>query len=642
MNKRKFFNSAGIVCGVLLIIFGFAWWYSSRSPLHLTPEEQEWLKQHPTIRIAPNPNFIPIEFFEGDTLYSGLAADLVKEIERELGISFTILRYNNMAEIFDVAERKDVDVITATAITEKRKEHLLFTDPFIHLQKVIVVRKSDQRSLTIDSLNGMHLAIIYYSSVHERLLNEGIKAILDTVPSTIESLYEVSFGKVDASVANIATVSYLIESQGLSNLRIAGDFGPKDPYVMAVRNDWPELVSILNKAMASIPPAKKQQIVKKWTGLELTVPWYSEILWQWIIIVIIIFVLFTGVVLLWNRLLSRKLKEKSEELEQEFLKRLETQNELLKSEEKFHTLFAASADANLIMIDNVVVDCNDAAARSLETERLHIIGKRLNEISPSLQPDGVPSSIKYSQFYQRAIDSGAITFEWMLQKVTGQIVWVEITMSRVTIDNNIALFTSWRDITDRKLIEQETYNHFRQLQSLYNASQSIAQSISTQQVGLKAIEALTALFPSKESCIWIYHPEHDSFELLAHSKDGHTIDNEKLQTISLTQNSLCRWVLNHGESILSGNIQSDQRGFQVDSAVHSVLCVPLKLSEQVLGCITVKSTEENAFNEQELQLLSTLANSVAIVLENVRLIESLKNELAERKHIEEHQQKLEE
>jgi PAS domain S-box-containing protein len=642
MKKRTFLYSAGIVCAVLLIILGFAWWYSSRSPLHLTPEEQEWLKQHPTIRIAPNPNFIPIEFFEGDTAYSGLAADLVKEIERELGITFTVVRYNNMAEIFDAAERKDVDVITATAITEKRKKYLLFTDPFIHLQKVIVVRKSDKRSLTIDSLNGMHVAVIYHSSVHERLLNEGVKAILDTVPSTIESLYEVSFGKVDASVANIATVSYIIEKQGLSNLRIAGDFGPKDPYMMAVRNDWPELVSILNKAMASIPPAKMQQFIKKWTGLELAVPWYFEISWQWIVSAVILLALFTGIVLLWNRLLSRKLKEKSEELEQEFLKRLETQNELLKSEEKFHTLFMASADANLIIMNNVFVDCNDAAARSLETERANIIGKRLDEISPTFQPDGVASSIKYSQFYQRAIDSGAITFEWMLQKVTGQIVWVEITMSRVTIDSSIALFTSWRDITDRKLVEQETYNHFKQLQTLYNASQSIAQSISTQQVGVKAIEALNFLFPSKESCIWIYHLEHDSFELLSHSKDGHTIDSETLQPISLTQNSLCRWVLNNGESILSGNIQSDPRRFQVDSAVHSVLCVPLKLSEQVLGCVTVKSTEENAFNEQELQLLSTLANSVAIVLENVRLIESLKNELAERKRIKEHQQKLEE
>jgi len=97
MKKRTFLYSTGIVCAVLLIILGFAWWYSSRSPLHLTPEEQEWLKQHPTIRIAPNPNFIPIEFFEGDTAYSGLAADLVKEIERELGITFTVVRYNNIA-----------------------------------------------------------------------------------------------------------------------------------------------------------------------------------------------------------------------------------------------------------------------------------------------------------------------------------------------------------------------------------------------------------------------------------------------------------------------------------------------------------------------------------------------------------------
>lgn len=629
-----------LVCAVILLLSTLSWWYVTRNaPVDLTPEEHQWLRSHKTIRIAPNPNFIPIEFFEGDTLYSGVAAELVHELETMLGVQFTIVRFNNMSEIFEAAQRKEIDVIPATTITEQRKEYLIFTDPFIHLQKVIVVRKSDPRKLTIDSLNGMRVSIIYRSSVHERLLKEGIKATLDTVPSTLESLYEVSFGKVDASVANIATVSYIIERWGLSNLRIAGDFGPKDPYTMAVRNDWPEFASILNKALHAIPEPKKNQIIKKWTGLSLELPWYMQIPWQWIVLSIALITLFVTIVVLWNISLRKNLNAKTAELEREFQKRLEAQNALLKSEEKFEVLFHAAADANLIIEQNRIIDCNNAALHALGFEQKDVLGKGLDELSPTLQPDGISSSLKYLELAQKALDHGAIKFEWVLQKKDATPLWTEITFTRVYVGKETLLYTTWRDITDRKLVEQETYHHYKQIQMLYQATKSITQSYTPNDVASKTINALNALFPGSQSSIWISNGNQDLELLATNDLPGTSSQENQTQPVNC---EVCLWAIHNSKPLLIHDLQNEERFHHSCCTKGSLLVVPMVAASRVIGCITVLNPHPHAFTDNDVNLLSTLSNSIAVVYENVELIESLRKELEERKQVEAQRQKLEE
>ena len=61
------------------------------TPVSLTPEEHSWLSEHPVIRLAPDPDFPPIEFIDEDGNYHGIAADYAALVERKLGIKFTLL-----------------------------------------------------------------------------------------------------------------------------------------------------------------------------------------------------------------------------------------------------------------------------------------------------------------------------------------------------------------------------------------------------------------------------------------------------------------------------------------------------------------------------------------------------------------------
>jgi GAF domain-containing protein/CheY-like chemotaxis protein len=84
-----------------------------------------------------------------------------------------------------------------------------------------------------------------------------------------------------------------------------------------------------------------------------------------------------------------------------------------------------------------------------------------------------------------------------------------------------------------------------------------------------------------------------------------------------------------GEPLL---VNKDIRGLraklgiaQSGKAAASYLGVPIPVGEEIIGVLSVQSTEhENQFNENDLRLLSTIASSVGVALNNATLFEDVK------------------
>ena len=64
---------------------------------------------------------------------------------------------------------------------------------------------------------------------------------------------------------------------------------------------------------------------------------------------------------------------------------------------------------------------------------------------------------------------------------------------------------------------------------------------------------------------------------------------------------------------------------QMGKAAASYLGVPIPVGDEIIGVLSVQSTEhENKFNENDLRLLSTIASSVGVALKNATLFEEVK------------------
>ncbi len=62
---------------------------------------------------------------------------------------------------------------------------------------------------------------------------------------------------------------------------------------------------------------------------------------------------------------------------------------------------------------------------------------------------------------------------------------------------------------------------------------------------------------------------------------------------------------------------------------RSEMTLPLRVSEEIIGALDVQSTQPDAFNQEDIQVLSTLAEQVSIAIENARQHEETRKALVE-------------
>lgn len=236
--------------------------------LQLSNTEKAWLNAHPSIQLGIDPDWPPFEYFDVNQQYSGMAADYIQLIAAKLNIKMEPVRGLSWSGVLTEAQHKRLDVLPAATATPQREQYLNFTAPYLDFPMVIITRDDAPFIASLNVLRDYRVAVVKNYVSHELL--ESNHPDLTLVPSiTIkESLEALSSGGVDAFVGNLASVSHAIKQLGLTNLKVAAHTPYSFKLSMGVRNDWPELASILDKALASITQEEKARIHSKWVGVE--------------------------------------------------------------------------------------------------------------------------------------------------------------------------------------------------------------------------------------------------------------------------------------------------------------------------------------------------------------------------------------
>jgi len=92
---------------------------------------------------------------------------------------------------------------------------------------------------------------------------------------------------------------------------------------------------------------------------------------------------------------------------------------------------------------------------------------------------------------------------------------------------------------------------------------------------------------------------------------------------------LIGWAAATGEPVAVNDVLRDPRyivGLTKEVPIQSELCVPLKLSGQVIGVLDVQDVRKNAFDDTDLTALRTLADQLAIAIANARLYDAERRE----------------
>jgi len=155
---------------------------------------------------------------------------------------------------------------------------------------------------------------------------------------------------------------------------------------------------------------------------------------------------------------------------------------------------------------------------------------------------------------------------------------------------------------------------------LYHLSQTFNSSLDLDEVLNRVIDEVIVATRAERGFVMLRDEQGRLAFHVARGMDQNTIQDPVFQ-ISL---GIVEGVAQNGQPVLTGDAQIDPR-FSMRQSVRllglrSILCVPLKVKEQILGTVYVDNRiQAGIFAQADLDLLSAIAYSAAIAIENARL-----------------------
>ncbi|MES9902622.1 MAG: transporter substrate-binding domain-containing protein [Sedimenticola sp.] len=232
----------------------------------LNAQERAWIRQHPVVRAGNMLNWLPIDFRKDD-IASGFSVEYLKLVAGKVGIELQFIP-GSWDVLLEKAFNKELDVMPHLVKSEVRSKKLLYSKPYAGSPTAIFSRRDDLHQNNIHDLRGKKVAIVKDFYTHRYLRENHPEIELLPTVSTLESIMAVSTGRADAMLDHLAVGNYVIASNFIVNVTPSGATGidalDKANWSVGVRNDWPELMAILQKGMSQVTWEEFSVLVKRW------------------------------------------------------------------------------------------------------------------------------------------------------------------------------------------------------------------------------------------------------------------------------------------------------------------------------------------------------------------------------------------
>ena len=299
---------------IILLCIPLVGW-SQSSDIDFTLEEQQWIEDHPVVYFGFDPGWKPIEFANEKGDHDGIAADFLKLLEEKIGIDFQQHPdATTWSKSDELAKKGEVLFLPALAQNEARNEYLNFTEPFFSYSFVIITPKEGGEFIgSIEDLDHKKVAVPENYYITGLLNQEQVDMNFVYKESIEDCLMAVSVGEAEATVTNLTVASYHMNYDGYDNLKIAAPTHyPEIDIKIGVIKGEDELLSILQKGIASIPTKEKNAIVQNWVSVQFEHGINMKKIWTVAGISIGVALLIFLSFVYWNRKLKKQISLRKE------------------------------------------------------------------------------------------------------------------------------------------------------------------------------------------------------------------------------------------------------------------------------------------------------------------------------------------
>ncbi|MGM0542168.1 MAG: diguanylate cyclase, partial [Pseudomonadota bacterium] len=386
-------------------------------------EELSYLREHPVIRIGNHIDWAPFEYIDKTGEYKGLAAAYFDLMGDKLEVAFEPVRDKSSRQVLEMSQAGLLDVLSCTVETIHNSNHLNFTKPYLSFPIVLAASKTVDYIDDYDQLNGQTIAVTTNSWPHESFAQFYPDVNLLLVDSVMEGLLAVLKGRAIGYSGNLAAINYVMKQQGLDGLHIIGQSSRRFELAVGVHKNNPVLYSILQKTLATITPAERQQIYNDW--IQLRVVTESA---RWLYLVALILLVLLVLLLVWILAVQH-----SKKILQSYI---DTINEL--------------SLATVTDNKGIVIWVSDSFAKLSGYDKQELLGQPASKTKSITMSDE-----EYRKIYQRVSMGETWRGEVEGRRKDGSLYYVNLTAIPEMRFGKLQKVTITReDLTDRKKAEE--------------------------------------------------------------------------------------------------------------------------------------------------------------------------------------------
>lgn len=217
----------------------------------------------------------PYQIFQNESDISGIAFDVLKEVEKRMGLDLKIIRLpqNRMLTYFQKGEL-DLEPAANPTWRSAYKHLSVYSIPYFKVQHVIYARKTTETSSNYvkdfkDKIIGTRLGYNYDLSIGEAFHNQSI--IRKDSQQHDTNLILLKAGRIDGIVVDRQELKYWIKQLNYDseNYKEAYDIGPSIDVSMRLHISQSKLLPEINKTLAEmLKDGFVDNAIKKYTSKE--------------------------------------------------------------------------------------------------------------------------------------------------------------------------------------------------------------------------------------------------------------------------------------------------------------------------------------------------------------------------------------
>jgi len=298
------------------------------------------------------------------------------------------------------------------------------------------------------------------------------------------------------------------------------------------------------------------------------------------------------------------------------------------SENELRTLFASMTDVILILDkDGRYVRIAPTNPSRLVKPAVELLGRTVREVLPPEAAD------QFMHVITAALETGEMqNFEYPLQ-VEDQVFWFYANISKLS---ETTVFWIARDISDRRRFEETLQRQNDYLATSAEIGRLVTSTLDMSTLFDRTVELIRDRFGFYHAGIFVVEETGFNAQLRAATGEAGQEMLKRSHTLAVGSKSIVGTVTASGEVLIVNDTANEPTHLPnpLLPDTRSEAALPLRIGRRIIGAIDIQSTAVNAFSSADIDVLQSLADQIAVAIDNARSYELSQHAVSELRELD--------